>query len=250
MVTLPDSTALRESLHQRGYAFPDSGVMEDLLGGRESLADWDAFVDSWNDLAPDTHLAALGRHRRRRHATFGIDAAGQVQRLPAQPHYQTLTHNPLQGDVQRWFRPIRPVIADGESLRRILDFSWSLFAPLAPQIRQWHVETHQFRIEARPDQAGEPTPEGIHHDGVDYVLVLLVDRENIEKGTTTIHDADGSLLGSFTLTHALDAALVEDVRVAHGVTPVTALDRDRPSHRDVLVVTFRAASQTAGFPAA
>jgi len=47
------------------------------------------------------------------------------------------------------------------------------------------------------------------------------------------------LLGSFTLTQALDSALVDDARVFHGVTPVTPLDPGAPSHRDVLVVTFR-----------
>jgi hypothetical protein len=70
-------------------------------------------------------------------------------------------------------------------------------------------------------------------------LVLLVDRTNIASGTTTIHTADGTLLGSFTLAQALDSALVDDARVFHGVTPVTPLDPAVPSHRDVLVVTFR-----------
>ena len=69
--------------------------------------------------------------------------------------------------------------------------------------------------------------------------MVLVDRSNIARGTTTIHGADGSLLGRFTLTQALDSALVDDARVFHGVTPVTPLDPEAPSHRDVLVVTFR-----------
>ena len=43
----------------------------------------------------------------------------------------------------------------------------------------------------------------------------------------------------FTLTHPFDAALVDDRRVAHGVTPVRALDPELPAYRDVLVVTFR-----------
>ena len=73
------------------------------------------------------------------------------------------------------------------------------------------------------------------------MLVLLVDRENIERGTTTIHGADHALLGSFTLTHALDAALVDDARVFHGVTAVTPVAPSQPAHRDVLVVTFKAA---------
>ena len=74
-------------------------------------------------------------------------------------------------------------------------------------------------IEARADSQGKPTPEGMHRDGVDYVLVLLVRRQNIASGETTIHDLDRHQLGSFTLAAPLDAALVHDQRVFHGVTP-------------------------------
>jgi len=71
------------------------------------------------------------------------------------------------------------------------------------------------------------------------VLVLLVSRVNIASGETTIADSTKSPLGSFTLSDPLDAAVTDDNRVFHGVTPVTPLDPSRPGHRDVLVVTFR-----------
>jgi hypothetical protein len=74
---------------------------------------------------------------------------------------------------------------------------------------------------------------------VDYVLVLLVDRRNIVSGTTTVHRLDGRELGAFTLTAALDAALLDDARVAHGVTPIEPIDTSLPAYRDVLVVTWR-----------
>src|SRR5204863_496421 len=83
----------------------------------------------------------------------------------------------------------------------------------------------QFRIDDRSGAAGHPRPEGVHRDGVDFVLVLLINRKNIVSGTTTVYTAEGHPLGSFTLTDPLDAALVDDNRVAHGVTPVTTLDR-------------------------
>jgi hypothetical protein len=239
MTPHPDTSALHDRLQRDGFAFVTADIMRDLLQA-QALTDWPAFAASWNDLAPDTYLAASGRHRRRRHATFSADAGGGIRRETHQPHYQSLAYNPLQGDIQRWFEPVLPAIADGASLRRILGFCHDCFGTLAPATRHWHVEVHQFRIEARADEAGEPTPEGVHRDGVDYVLVLLIDRENIERGTTTIHAADRSLLGSFTLTHALDAALVDDARVFHGVTAVTPLDPSKPAHRDVLVVTFKA----------
>ncbi|MHB1059692.1 MAG: 2OG-Fe dioxygenase family protein [Rhodanobacter sp.] len=240
MTPHPDTSALHARLQRDGFAFVTADAMRGLLQA-QALTDWPAFADSWNDLAPDAYLAASGRHRRRRHATFSVDADGAIRRGAHQPHYQSLQYNPLQGDIQRWFEPVLPAIADGASLGRILAFCRDCFGTLAPDVRRWHVEVHQFRIEARIDEAGEPTPEGVHRDCVDYVLVLLVDRENIESGTTTIHAPDRRLLGSFTLTHALDAALVDDARVFHGVTAVTPLDPGKPAHRDVLVVTFRAA---------
>jgi hypothetical protein len=41
------------------------------------------------------------------------------------------------------------------------------------------------------------------------------------------------------LTEPLDAALVDDARVSHGVTSVEAIDPSAPAYRDVLVVTFK-----------
>jgi len=140
--------------------------------------------------------------------------------------------------------PALAAVGDGPSLRTILGFCQRLFGSLMSSVR-WHVEVHQFRIEARPDVKGLPTPEGLHRDGVDYVLVLLVNRQNIGSGTTTIHGLDRRLLGSFTLTEPCDAALVDDARVFHGVTPVEPVDLDLPAYRDVLVVTFRRAAADA-----
>jgi hypothetical protein len=243
MTSLPPSrlSDLHDELQREGFAFVTAPAMRALLDAR-ALGDWTAFVDSWNDLAPDRYLAARGRHRRRRHAVFTATADREPRREPHQPHYQSLQYNALQGDIERWFEPVAPAIGEGASLRRILAFSRDFFGALAPAVGCWRIEVHQFRIEARAGEAGEPTPEGVHRDGVDYVLVLLIDRENIASGTTTIHAPDGTQLGSFTLTHPLDAALVDDARVFHGVTAVTPLDPDGPAHRDVLVVTLRAES--------
>src|SRR5205814_7901848 len=139
--------------------------------------------------------------------------------------------------VERWFEPIAPAVADSASMQTILRWCHGLFR--GEREHAWHVEVHQFRIEARADVAGQPTPEGVHRDGVDFVLVLLVNRENIVSGTTTVYAGDGRPLGSFTLTDPLDAALVDDHRVAHGVTPIAPLDPAEPGYRDVLVVTLR-----------
>ncbi|QWP77993.1 2OG-Fe dioxygenase family protein [Lysobacter sp. K5869] len=242
-MTVPPSSDHEEfarSIRDTGFRFVAGADMRGHLLQHGSLDDWDAFAASWNDLAPDVYLAQVGRHRRRRHAVYRAGREGAIELQPHQPHYQALAYNALQGDIERWFEPVREDVADGASLRTVLSFCRDFFSTLAPQTSAWHVELHQFRIEAGPDHEGQPTPEGVHRDGVDYVLVLLIDRHNIVRGTTTIHDRDGTQLGSFTLTAPLDAALVDDARVFHGVTAVTPQDPSREAHRDVLVVTFRA----------
>jgi hypothetical protein len=220
---------IQRKLRADGFAFVDGTHMQPLLG---ELADWDAFAASWDDLCVDPYL--LGRYRKRRHALFA--AGDRIVRKPHGPHYQSLDYNPLHGGIDRWFEPITDAIGASQSLETILAWSRDMFESVsAPSA--WDVEVHQFRIEARGDAS--PTPEGVHRDGVDYVLVLLICRTNIASGTTTIHDATGATLGSFTLTSPFDAALVDDARLSHGVTPVEAIDPAQLAYRDVLVVTFR-----------
>ena len=205
------------------------------------MADWAAFASSWNDLALDTHLPDGHRYRRRRHGTFSARASRPHFRREAHaPHYQGIEYNKLVGGIERWFEPIRPEVAAGATFTTVVEFGLALYGALAPG-KDWHIEAHQFRIEARPHAAGLPTPEGVHRDGVDYVTVMLVDRANIASGTTTMHAPDGRALGSFTLTQPCDAALLDDRRVMHGVTAVQPIDPSRPAWRDVLVVTYRAA---------
>jgi hypothetical protein len=232
-----DTEALADEVRDAGFAFVPARPMRSVLAAHGPLSDWDGFAASWNDLGLDTYMADGGRYRKRRHAAFAVHA-GRIGRLPDQPHYQSRDYNSLNGGVARWFDPVLPQVAGGATMRAILTSCCDLFDRLSGR-QSWHVELHQFRIEARAGAAGRPTPEGMHRDGVDHVLVLLIGRTNIREGVTTTHDLSGRLLGSFTLTEPFDAALVDDHRVMHGVTPVEPIDPDQPAYRDVLVVTFR-----------
>jgi hypothetical protein len=225
---------------ERGFAFVRAPDMTTLLE-QARLRQWLDFAASWNDLGVDTYMADGGRYRRRRFGVFRAAPDGIV-RKPHQPHYQSRDYNPLNGGIERWFEPVTEAVAAHPAMNAILATCQALVERLTPKALRpaaWHVEIHQFRIEARPGAAGQPTPEGMHRDGVDWVLVLMVCRENIASGETTIYDLQRCPLGSFTLTAPLDAAWVDDSRVYHGVTAVTPLDPDLPAYRDVLVVTFR-----------
>lgn len=230
---------LEASLRGQGYAFVPASAMRRLLAESGGLSDWQFLAASWDDLALDAYMADHGRYRRRRHAVFSATAGGPIRHLPPRPHYQDLEYNPLNGGVERWFEPVRPEIARSECLATVLACCRDLFDRQQGEACDWFVELHQFRIEARPGEAGLPTPEGMHRDGVDHVLVLLVQRVNILSGTTLIGTPREGIIGSFTLAEPLDAALVDDHRVHHAVTPVQPMDPDAPAWRDVLVVTFK-----------
>ncbi|HEX3346853.1 MAG TPA: 2OG-Fe dioxygenase family protein [Acetobacteraceae bacterium] len=237
MITLEPAAA--NTMISRGFAFLHAPESRRWLEEFGRLGDWNKFTASWDAMQRDTYMRDGGRYRRRRHAIFATRPGEPVRRCAHAPHFQTLDYNNLNGGIRRWFEPMPPAIGASETLGTILRATRSLFDDLRPGT-SWHVELHQFRIEAQLGEAGQPTPEGMHRDGVDYVLVLLIGRRNIASGTTTIHDLGGRTLGSFTLTVPLDAALVDDCRVFHGVTPVEPLVAGAPAFRDVLVVTYRA----------
>lgn len=216
------------------------------LVGEEVLADWANFASSWDDLALDTYMADGGRFRRRRFATFLV-SPGTAVREPHGPHYQSLEYNRLNGGIERWFAPVTDAIAEHPVTRRLLALCGEAFTiaqGTAKPARAFRVEMHQFRIEPGEGAPGKPTPEGMHRDGVDWVFVALVARENVAGGVTAIADAEGRSLGAFTLAEPLDAVFLDDARVRHGVTPIEPLRPGRKAYRDVLVLTFRSESAT------
>lgn len=230
---------MRSSILESGFARSSAEVIR--AAAPELFASWDDFAASYSDLALDRYMADQGRYRRRRYGVYQLSAAGAVQQ-PHQPHFQTTDYNWLNGNIERWFEPIEPQIAQSQTLQAALELCYQLFSPLRSEVSVWHSEVHQFRIEAGTNMQGLPTPEGIHRDGVDFVLVLLVKRENIKAGTTTLHAPGGLKLAEFTLTEPGDAVWLDDHRLFHGVTPVQAADPTKPAYRDVLVITIKSVS--------
>lgn len=226
---------------RKDFCFIPAGRMKQYLRevSPHLLDDVQAFQDSWNDLTCDEYMADGGRYRFRRHATLrALPSSCTVYLEPQQPHYQSVSYNNLNGGIARHYQPIAPHILNGVTMTAVLRLCCNIFGRLSPYA-QWHIEAHQFRIDASIAAEGKPTPEGIHRDGVSFVLMMLIKRTNIVNGCTQIYDLDKRRLDSFTLTDAFDAAIVNDNHVMHGVTPVVQLDTDQPAIRDVLVITFR-----------
>lgn len=233
---LPPSVALDDvmpTLRQLGYSVLDATSVATLAG--LSLSDLNNLVPSWNDLPPDLYLKDGGRYRRRRHASYHVDAE-RVQAVPHRAHWQPLDYNALHGGMERWFEPVSASTASLVAWNALLH----TLGTIASQLRgaqTWFVEAHQFRIDTT-DGIGRPTPEGAHRDGVDLVAVFLVGREGVKGGETRVFDADGPNGQRFTLTEPWSLLLLDDARVIHESTPIQPIDV--AGHRDTLVITLRA----------
>ncbi|WP_188703372.1 2OG-Fe dioxygenase family protein [Silvimonas iriomotensis] len=246
-MTLPRSVSdgaalalLQHALTQQGYCFVPAALTRALLGADDAFASaWPAFAASWNNLVLDEYMADGGKYRQRRHATLSL-AAGQSSFClePHQPHYQSLEYNPLNGGVVRHYQPVEDAVIHNPVLAHLMAAGSQVFGAIRPGVA-WQVEMHQFRITTDGSSAGQPTPEGMHRDGVDFVLMVLINRHNVQQGMSTVQDPAGKVLQTFTLTEALDMAVVNDERVRHGVTAITPDRAGQSAYRDILVLTFR-----------
>lgn len=235
-----DISVIVGEIRSQGFGFTPAEQFRALLTPAV-LAEWPSFSASWSSLGLDTYMADGGRYRRRRFAAFAVSTEGIVRKAH-QPHYQSRDHNTLNGGIERWFGPVTDSIATHPVTLALIDAGRKVFDTMTPapeRPQAWHVELHQFRIEALAGQTGQPTPEGLHRDGVDWVLVVLVDRNNVESGVTSIYGLNRDHLGDFTLTEPLDAVFLQDTRVFHGVTAIRALNPNQVGRRDVAVITFR-----------
>jgi hypothetical protein len=224
------------ALRAEGFARLSPSGIAALLG--IELPRLDELRPSWDRLPPDEYLRDGGRYRRRRHASYVLEMPdGRIQRPPRRAHWQPVDYNALHGGFERWFEPIESTVEDSAAWTGAIVAFGRLFASLRP-VERWFVEAHQFRIDTTGG-IGRPTPEGAHRDGVDFVVIVLVGRENIRGGESRVFEAHGPRGQRFTVTDPWSGLLIDDARVIHETTPIQPL-REGPGWRDTLVITYRA----------
>ena len=232
---------LVETLRDHGRAVLSAAGLIELIQARAGALD--SLRSEWNTLPPDAYLRDGGRYRRRRHASFIVEAE-RVTPVPHRAHWQPLDYNALHGGLERWFEPMLAAVTAQPVWAQLLRALSGVCSALKGG-QPWYVEAHQFRIDTT-DGIGRPTPEGAHRDGVDFVAVLLVERSGIKGGETRVFDAEGPAGQRFTMTEAWTTLLLDDARVVHESTPIQPLDPldllGAAGHRDTLVLTFRRGS--------
>lgn len=193
------------------------------------------FRASWQGLLADPYLRDGGHYRYRRYSVFHWKN-NALKLLPHEPHYQSSHYNHVHGGFNRNFRAWLPTTLQNPVLKAIIRWATNQFSTNPAEL--WRIQAHQFRIVARENQSGRPTPEGVHKDGAEYILIMMMDRENIQGGVSRVYDNEMRPLAEGTLEKTGELMLVNDRQVYHGVTEISPADPTQPAWRDVLVLTF------------
>jgi hypothetical protein len=194
------------------------------------------FCTHWEDLAPDPYAAELGLRRLRRYGRYTF-SDGVATRVPNGAFVQPQDSNPLYIDRDRHFEPLTDAFMTDPLLSGLLQLL-GRFAAALDDVAQWVAKVHPFRVLACAHSEGQPTPEGLHRDGVTLVTSLLVQRRNAAGGESAVFDFAGQPLLTATLAEPGTLLLGDDRRSVHGVSPIRPADVAEPALRDVLVITF------------
>ena len=234
-----DKKSISEELASQGYSVLQGLSVNNASWGallqsrRENLTD---FRQMWNDLPADNFLSDGGHYRFRRYSVFKWSGDGGLMLLPHEPHFQSTYRNNMNGGIDRDYEAFTPNTINNPLLENIIQFVTESIRYVGE--KNWRIQAHQFRIQANAGEAGQPTPEGIHRDGADFILIMVLGRHNITGGVNHIYDDGKRLVFGGVLENIGDAVLIDDRKVWHGVSEVYPTDENKPAYRDVLVLTF------------
>ena len=209
MRTAETRDAIVEDLRIKGFCLVLPVHVETCFGVADG--NLQPLAETWNDLPRDAYLKDGGKYRSRRHSSFVqlIDPSDLTQ-VAHRAHWQPVDYNALHGGIERMFAPIAAPVCDDAAWRGLLSGLGQVFAGLNAESK-WFIEAHQFRIDTA-EGIGRPTPEGAHRDGVDFVAVVLVNRQGVKGGETRVFDAHGTSGVRFTLTEPWSVLLLDEDR--------------------------------------
>jgi hypothetical protein len=228
---------IKEQLRTKGYSLARSVELPLSPKVRQHEA---ALAAEWNSLELDNYLKGA-RFRERRWGRYCyIPAEHSIRLMTHRPYFQTMTANSYAGGIHRVVAPLTESSLNNPLLNALIEFNYAQF-PVAEELGRdaWEVACHQFRIIARPDEPGEPTPEGIHRDEIDFGAIHLISRSNAKGGYSRIYDNAKQQIAEFCLESPMDTMFWADRDVLHAATTITPADPSKPATRDILILGYK-----------
>lgn len=179
----------------------------------------------------DAYMGNGTRHKRFSQYRLFHDADNgwKFELLPRRAYTTYTKFNAVAGGIRREYQSVE---ADFSELIKAAAEAFPL-----DKSEDWQINVHQNRTNATADKPGPLTPEGVHRDGHEYVMIAVLRRHNVDGAETRLwHDGADAPFWRGTLEPG-QAILLDDRAIAHDVTDVVSAD-DSPGHRDILIVAF------------
>jgi len=206
------------ALNEQGFALIDLPPVDEQI------------LDSYENCPVDDYMGHGTRFKR--FAQYRLSPRGSswsFQRLEHRDYTAFKKFNPVGGGMKRSYLPIEadftPLIEQGIAGLE-LDAG-----------EDWQINVHQNRSRADDSTAAPLTPEGVHHDGHEFVMIAVLRKVNVAGAETRLW-LDGASEPFWTgILEPGQAVLLDDRAIAHDVTDVRSANGG-PAHRDILIVAF------------
>lgn len=252
---------IRKEYKNDKYVFIPQDIVIDLikqLGAEEK--DINALMEYGDYLAQDPTLSF--RHSRTGRYLFDNDIA-TISRLEYQPFVLTEEDGFIREDsgAQRHFRALDDRWQSNTAYQALLKLKMLLiqgntFTPrhLTDQNSPKSISTvFHLRLIAQPDSLSELSIEGVHKDGVDHTMIVMMNKNNVKDNTGALRvhspkEAIGTpwqeinpenVLYEHNNAQYLDVLLIADNELNHSGTPIFTHDNKNQAYQDFIVLLSR-----------
>ncbi|MFJ7185385.1 2OG-Fe dioxygenase family protein [Lysinibacillus xylanilyticus] len=164
----------------------------------------------------------------------------EIHRIPCDSFQQseaTISTNDLDYRlIARKFKELPEYLFD-EDLQKILIQVGNKVKEFNNSVRKLSISIHHTLILCIPGQVSSNSPEGIHQDGMDYIVsALVIERNNISGGTSIVYGADAKTpLLNITL-HSGQGIFQPDkgTELWHEVTPIALINPNESGYRSTI----------------
>lgn len=195
-----------------------------------SLANIDLLKSSFDNLPLDPYLQETYRSRRLSRFKYSDQ---HFKKIPHACLYQSQNYNPLLGGVIREYAELSESLVQSREFQACI-LAFFEFCQICSSNNE--IGVHQIRTTTSLEQVGEPAPEGIHRDGVQWVGILCIHRQGIKGGETHLCKTNHS---SPIFSKVLDPGellVFNDAEFLHYTTPIEVISA-ADGIRDVFVFT-------------
>lgn len=252
---------IKKEYKNNKYVFIPQNVVINLikqLGAEEK--DINTLIEYGDYLAQDPTLSF--RHSRTGRYLFDNDIE-TISRLEYQPFVLTEEDGFIREDsgAQRHFRALDDRWQSNTAYQALLKLKMLLiqgntFTPrhLTDQQSPKSISTvFHLRLIAQPDSLSELSIEGVHKDGVDHTMIVMMNKHNVKDNTGALRvhspqEAIGTpwqeinpenVLYEHNNAQYLDVLLIADNELNHSGTPIFTHDNKNQAYQDFMVLLSR-----------